>query len=92
MEETQENKLENSIVIYPNPATDHLNIKVVKVAETTLSVVIYNQTGTKLLKKNYMKSQTVDDQIDISALKSGMYIISICDQAGNCSNQRFIVR
>ena len=60
--------VQNSIKIYPNPATTKLSI-VRKDAQTTLTG-IYNLVGSEVLKVN-----SSDNQVDISALPSGMYFL-----------------
>jgi hypothetical protein len=56
----------SGISIYPNPATNVININSLE----DVKVSIYNVTGTKLM-------QTSDKQIDVSALASGIYIVDI---------------
>lgn len=57
----------NSVVLYPNPATDVIKIKVSD-NSNLLSVSIYSLTGQKVL-------ETVDSSINISMLSNGVYMI-----------------
>ena len=57
--------------IYPNPAKDKLFLSGEN-TETINKVTIYNQLGQKVLNENRITSS-----IDISMLRSGMYIIEI---------------
>jgi hypothetical protein len=56
----------SGISIYPNPATNVININ----SFDDVQVSIYNVSGTKLM-------QTSDRQINVSALAPGIYIIDI---------------
>jgi hypothetical protein len=66
----------NSIKVYPNPATSILNIKV----ENNLSidtVEIYSILGSKVLSTNKLEA----DQLNVSELNSGMYVLRIVSGA-----------
>jgi hypothetical protein len=59
----------NTVSIYPNPATDLINIQFANISESSI-LEIYNYLGQKvssvLLNKN-------DTQLNISGLNSGIY-------------------
>ncbi len=57
------------IVVYPNPATDILNIKDFKENETVTIINIYGQIIKTFVLKN--------DKIEINDLKSGIYFLKI---------------
>lgn len=59
------------ITVYPNPAKDHLFIKGIK---ESLTAEVYNTSGQLVLIK---KLNIGDNQLEITDLNSGMYIISI---------------
>jgi hypothetical protein len=61
--------LNNSILIYPNPVSTLLNIKTEN-PDIIPNVKIYSIQGSLLL-------QTKGNQIDVSALPSGVYIVEI---------------
>ncbi len=61
-----------SIEIYPNPATDIVNI----VSPNKVRTIISNVEGQKLLE------ETNAGQINISSLATGLYIIKIYDENG----------
>ena len=62
---------EDEIYIFPNPATRQLTISS-KDGTTIEEVIIYNQTGQKVLVE-----KPVSNIIDISQLQPGMYIIEV---------------
>lgn len=71
-----------NIVVYPNPASDHIQLSL-PVQEATVQVI--SITGQKLLQKNLKK----DGRLDISMLPAGVYIISIHDGQKEI-HQRFV--
>lgn len=71
----------NAIQIFPNPATDVLNIANVS---SKAEFIITNMAGQKV-----MNGQITDNKISVSRLGTGAYIISIEDK-GTTSNLKFI--
>jgi len=65
------NKLSNS-KLYPNPVNNILNIKLPY--NTNSEVSIYNILGKKIMSKSFSR---LTNQIDISNLNSGMYLVTI---------------
>ncbi|SDT96292.1 Por secretion system C-terminal sorting domain-containing protein [Polaribacter sp. Hel1_33_78] len=73
----------NNVKIYPNPAQNNLFIK----SENSLN--ISNIKITNLLGKEVFTSNLIDSKIDVSNLKTGVYILKI--QSENASkNIKFI--
>lgn len=70
-----------SIQIYPNPATDVLNVTQVS-SKATYSIT--NMVGQKV-----MSGQISDNKISVSRLSTGAYVISIEDK-GTTSNLKFV--
>jgi len=75
-----ENELQNKIIIYPNPATEIINIKGNK---EDVNVVIYDLSGKELM------NVITKSKVDISLLQKGIYIIKILDNIG-MSNVKMI--
>lgn len=77
-------KMQNSVNIYPNPATTKISIN----TEPGLkSVSVYSINGDlKLMKKGTEK------QIDISDLSAGIYIIKIQTELNDCITKRLIIQ
>lgn len=67
--------------VYPVPAENEILIQ----AEGFQKVEIYSLTGQKL-----MESQ--QNNMNVSQLSSGLYIIKVYDLEGNCATQRFVVK
>ncbi len=65
------NKVENIIEIYPNPATSYFYINHLNIGS---EIVIYDLLGNEVLRKVNIGSP---DQIDVSEVHSGPYIVKI---------------
>lgn len=75
--------LTNSLILYPNPATDVLNLNTTQGLENAI-YTIFSIDG-KLLQNNKVTSST----IDVSALSTGNYILRIVNN-GDIKTQKFI--
>ncbi len=66
----------SKMIIYPNPATSHINITVPTSLEGG-NVIIYSSVGQKVSFKNNISSQ---EKLDISSFGAGLYVIEINKQ------------
>jgi uncharacterized protein (TIGR02145 family) len=77
------------LTIYPNPATDKLNMRWDdQTPETTVTII--NQTGIILLIKEFHRA-TNTMSIDVSNLKSGFYFVMVKKQT-EISGYRFVIQ
>lgn len=70
--------------LFPNPADDFITIT----TDKALIVKIYSIDGTLCL----LKDINTTNNINIKDLKQGIYIVNICDENNNESNQKLIVK
>jgi predicted phosphodiesterase len=70
--------------IYPNPATDHVNIEL---PNGNASIIITNGVGQKIFQK---QSVSNIERVDLSYLKSGIYIVTIEDVSGTETSKLII--
>lgn len=75
---------QNSIKIYPNPATDYFTIKL----DEGAMVSIYDISGRIVLEKNIESTE----QINTSNLKSGVYIVQVVFAQGKKTAERLIIK
>ncbi len=81
----QDNTLENSVNIFPNPATTKVTIA--KRKEISLNaILIYDITG-RLINSVDLKNMGQKETIDISHLQSGMYLLQINGEKTNITKQ-----
>lgn len=70
---------ELAFMIYPNPATDHINIKLAKAGRAKYTCDVCDLRGRILISKQFItKSQAMETvSLNISALPSGNYLLRI---------------
>ena len=72
-------QLEDEVKVYPNPATDILNISVPQnVFSDKLTITLYSIIGEKIITKSYDKNSDFTS-FNISKLKKGIYILQLHD-------------
>jgi hypothetical protein len=75
------------IRIYPNPATDELNI----LTGLTISTIrIFDITGKTIFVNPLVNTEMI--KIDVSAFLPGMYIVKMIDVKGNSVSEKMIVK
>lgn len=70
-----EERLEKSVSLYPNPANDHVNIRV-DVEVNVTDMAVYDVYG-KIITVVETSTPSLQSQIDVSNLPAGMYFIRI---------------
>ncbi|MBQ0129655.1 MAG: T9SS type A sorting domain-containing protein, partial [bacterium] len=78
------NEFENSVKIYPNPASDVLNVA----GENIANVEVYNAMGQLVLSQEVADGQA---QISTGSMNSGIYFIRIYSQNGEMQTRMFSV-
>ena len=68
----QEEREEETSMIYPNPVSNNLHINLGKSTSSTIS--LYDINGNKLRSINADSKETI---IDVSAFNSGIYLLEI---------------
>ena len=76
------NITDNKLLIYPNPASDILNIEFTGTETATMS--IFNSTGQIVLSGNIQEGSA---SYDISNLSSGFYFIRVSNEYETYSRQ-----
>ncbi len=80
-----ETKTTLAVTLGPNPAADYVNV--LKIDTNVLKkIIIYDVNGKIMIIKGIEDKQ---EQIDISNLKSGIYLVSVCGK-GLCINKKII--
>jgi len=76
------NKTSNEFSAYPNPSKDVLKVKNASKAN---SYVISNIVGQEMLS-----GKMIGDEINVSSLSNGMYMLKITDLKGNAYSQKIV--
>ena len=75
------------ITLYPNPATDVLNISVPSCAVGSGKIVIYTAAGIEVFADNFVSEL---ETIDVANWNSDIYIVQITDADGNLWTGKFV--
>lgn len=77
------------MTLYPNPAENLINIRLINALQGELTIEIFNSKG-QLVKRELINSQknSLDFEIEISDLNSGIYILNVSDSK-NSMTKRF---
>ncbi len=74
------------VAVYPNPATDWLNLKYDNTRKITLE--IFNLSGQTVLQHQHMAPK---ESIEISHLPAGLYLLRFVDEFGNMATEKLVV-
>ena len=81
------NSIADNIIVYPNPATDYLNIDLSKNADKVNGITIFNALGAKVYATHSTASLT---RIPVGSLAKGLYLMSIATEKGDVTKQVII--
>ena len=82
--------LGQSIAMYPNPTSDVVNLDFDLPTASDLTVQIFNAVGQSVLNKKFEKILRGGETLDVSDLKSGVYIVQVSDGARR-TNKKLVV-
>ena len=80
----EENANQLYISVYPNPATDYLNIDITTNNLKSTHLIIYDNMGRKVLEKKTTESKT---ELNIKGLESRLYFLQVQSE-GSASSPR----
>jgi hypothetical protein len=87
----EQNELQNAIKIYPNPATDHINIDFELPTKTQITIKITNILGETIQTQSLETIQNQTTQINLpSQISTGIYNIQFQTSTGNLTKKLFI--
>ncbi len=76
-----------NLSVYPNPATDVLNINISNANFKNSEVVVYNISGIEVFKTNMASSNA---QLNIESLSNGVYFVKVSNQNGFNKTVKFV--
>ncbi|MBO7495156.1 MAG: T9SS type A sorting domain-containing protein [Salinivirgaceae bacterium] len=82
-----ENAVGEHIAIYPNPATDVLNISVPACATGLGRIAIYTSAGVEVVSTDFVSEL---ESFDVSNWENGVYLVQVIDAEGNIWNGKFV--
>jgi hypothetical protein len=79
--------LNTNLSVYPNPATDVLNINISNANFKNSEVVVYNISGIEILKTNMANNNA---QLNIESLSNGVYFLKVSNENGFSKTVKFV--
>jgi hypothetical protein len=76
----KESKEENFVLLYPNPADQHLSIRILSSASKQATAIIMNTIGEMLQQSTITEPQS---EISISTLPAGIYFLQLKMESGS---------
>lgn len=86
----KETGLKYDFSVYPNPANDKLNISLINQKAENVSVKLLNNLGQLVKVIELGNSTTINHQIDLKGLSSGIYIIKT--HVGSASSSKKLIK
>lgn len=79
------------VSVYPNPAQDVLNVKWESIKNQSITVVLHDLVGKEMIRRELRNIVgTVNEELPVSALTSGVYLLSIETETGTY-NQKVMI-
>lgn len=76
------NPMTNPVIVYPNPVSDQLTIKIQDSENDNLIFSIYNQAGGLVKRESRATNLTCEFKFDVSNFESGLYYFVVKNNSG----------
>ncbi|RZK24775.1 MAG: T9SS type A sorting domain-containing protein, partial [Flavobacterium sp.] len=67
------------LMVYPNPNKGNFNVQFKNAATDKIDIKIYDMSGRLIFEKNYTNSGDFNENIQLSSVQSGVYLMSLYD-------------
>jgi hypothetical protein len=84
--------LDKPLNIYPNPATDLINLEFNGIAPSTFNVLVMDMSGKVIIKLNGVHAESNLYTLPLNGIVSGMYVVKLSDELGNTTINRFNIK
>jgi hypothetical protein len=78
--------------VYPNPATDLINLEFNGIAPSTFNVLVMDMSGKVIIKLNGVHAESNLYTLPLNGIVSGMYVVKLSDELGNTTINRFNIK
>jgi hypothetical protein len=81
------------VSVWPNPVSDQLNVRYQQTESSTISgLMLSDMSGKVVLRKQYQSDDMeFQEQLDVSQLAPGMYVLQISTTAGIVTEKVLII-
>ncbi len=80
-----------ALTLFPNPAMDHLVVRLLDWEEVPATISIYNQLGTLMTKKAIGSTKDLRVRIDLNDFPAGVYTLLVTGEGKRPESRRFVV-
>jgi|SRR5690625_538930 len=84
------NHILSGFTVYPNPATNQVNLELEKTGEQ-VDVEVFDINGRRVLNTNYTGNANFNERLDISKLNNGVYFIKVMTD-GKIATEKLIIK
>lgn len=70
---------QSSFLIYPNPNKGNFNIEFLSNSGSEIKVLVHDIRGRQIFEKNYSNSGLFNENINLSNVQSGIYMVTVLD-------------
>ena len=84
--------LDKPLNVYPNPATDLINLEFNGIAPSTFNVLVMDMSGKVIIKLNGVHAESNQYTLPLNGIVSGMYVVKLSDELGNTTINRFNIK
>jgi surface protein len=84
--------LDKPLNVYPNPATDLINLEFNGIAPSSFNVLVMDMSGKVIIKLNGVHAESNLYTLPLNGIVSGMYVVKLSDELGNTTINRFNIK
>jgi surface protein len=78
--------------VYPNPATDFINLEFDGIVPSYFNVLIMDMSGKVVYQLDGVETESNQYTLPLNGIESGMYIVKLSDEFGNTTINRFSIK
>ena len=89
---TTKTAVNNTMKVYPNPATDFINLEFDGIDPSNFNVLVMDMSGKVVYKLDGVETAINQYTLPLNGIESGMYIVQLSDEFGNTTINRFSIK
>jgi hypothetical protein len=78
--------------VYPNPATDFINLEFEGIVPSYFNLLIMDMSGKVVYQLDGVETESNQYTLPLNGIESGMYIVKLSDEFGNTTINRFNIK
>jgi surface protein len=89
---TNKTAVNKPMKVYPNPATDFINLEFDGIDASNFNVLVMDMSGKVVYKLDGVETAINQYTLPLNGIESGMYIVQLSDEFGNTTINRFSIK